>query len=1320
MSKQRQRGRVLDDAAVLDFPLTGVHLIEASAGTGKTYSIANLYLRQILAGREVGEVLVVTFTNAATDELRGRLRARLFDALERLEQGRDGKDAFLNQLAERIRADGEAEQAMRRLRLAVRAMDEAAVFSIHGFCHRALSEFAFNSGQGFGVEVLTDDAELRRIALQDWWRRRAYPLDAAKAALLEQAVGDLEQFRGQLQPLLKPEPRRLLPAVDDVAEVLGRLDALLARLRKIGADWPADGARIKTILTGTKALSQARKSPYRKDVLPAAFADLDAYFAEGAAALPPEAFASLSPATMDCFRLKKPDPALDDPFFARCGEVQSALDDLRNDLRAAALTDAASFVREELTRINRDGRQLSFDELLTTLRDALAGDGGVELAAAIARRFPVAMIDEFQDTDALQWEIFRRLYVGLSGPGSDSDSDSGAPGTGLLLIGDPKQAIYSFRGGDIFTYMAAQRSVAPQNRATLLTNWRSTPEVVGSVNAVFSRRTDAFVFVDAIGFQPSTAAAKAHWILVEEGTDRPALTLWRLPVGDNGKPLNKDDARALANRAVADEIVRLINGARAGRVRLVERASGQADQSGQREQESRPLSPKDIAILVRTRRAGAELRRALAARGVAAVSVERASVYDSEEARALETLMQAALDPRERGAPRLALASTLLGLTYAEMERIAADEMAWADWVDGLVALREAWQRRGFMAMFQRLLWDLTPGGRPVAEVIAAGADAERRLTNLLHLGELVQQAAREQAGMDALLNWFRVQRLESGGDQAGDEQLLRLESDAGLVQIVTVHAAKGLQYPVVFLPDQWDPKITKKDQPIGFHDTAGDLAPLLDIGSDERDRHLCLAERERLAEDVRLAYVALTRAQSAQYLVWGRAGRRDGHAGAAALGWLLHPHQAADVLTTELPNAFAAESADLDADLEALVQSARATVLPLGTELAEPGQGHILLESLQPPDPLERVALLPAEVSAPRLEPARFTGRLVTDWRIASFSSLMRARSMTQPDSVAVAGAGQRVDDEPAPQASAESGVDALGAGLAAAAQSVAGSTAEPVAEPIASLPADDDPALRYPAGSDVGTFLHLLLEHLDFTGDLPAQIEPLSERYSARFGLDHRRHGADTALLLARAVRTPLTEAGLRLADLPAECRLNELAFDLSTRHTDIAALNGLLVRHARASAQQPESAGPVDPPAEPLAKPPTPLAAADFSGMVTGVIDLVFQHDGRFFVADYKSNLLGRRFDDYAPPGLVRAVGEHRYDLQYLLYTLALHRYLRTRISGYDYRQHLGGVFYLFLRGMRPETGPARGVFFTRPDAALIDELDEAIFAWEGSPR
>jgi exodeoxyribonuclease V beta subunit len=1180
-------GTTLDTEGVLAFPLTGIQLIEASAGTGKTYTIANLYLRHIVAGREVGQVLVVTFTTAATDELRGRIRARLFETLDLLERGRETGDDFLRALIARIRTQEAEELTIRRLRLAVRAMDEAAVYTIHSFCQRALTEFAFNSGQQFQMEVLTNDQDLWRQAAQDWWRRTGYPLDTARSRLFQDSLTDLTAFRSLLQPLLGAQQKRLLPDVADLTSVLAGYDAIAAELTKLAPSWEKQGERLSRLLLESKGLSRAKDSPYQADRLTVALADLADYF-EAEDFLPPSACFEVL--TDDCIgnsRLKAPDPGLEDRFFASCGQIWRQLARLKRDLRVAALADAAAFARSKVREAKQQAQLLSFDDLLTEMKSALDRPSGEALAGSIRQQFPVAMIDEFQDTDPVQYGIFCRLYLDR-------------PDCGLIMIGDPKQAIYSFRGGDIFTYMQAKEDVGEAGVHTLETNWRSCPQVISAVNTLFLHRDrDAFVYGDTIPFVPAAAADKAHRNLFRDGDRQPALTLWTLPPKLNNKgeerPLSKDDAHAITHAAVASEIARLIEEGRTGKAKLGDD----------------PLRPKDIAVLVRSAFEATELRQELGRLGVNAVSVEREGVFRSDEAPALQTLLQAVLNPRDRELARLALTSPLLGKDYLALEQISQGDEAYAAWVDSLLQLYETWQRRGFMSMFQQML--RTMG---IAEALSRGDLAERRLTNLLHLGELLQQASKAHAGMDALLTWYRQQR----GESATDEAELRLESDAELVQLVTIHASKGLEYPVVFVPYLWSCRTRRADSLLAFHQ---DKTACLDAGSDAWDAHLCLAEQERLAEDVRLAYVALTRAESALYLVWGRVGSRDGHAGQTALGYLLHPTQASKDLTAALPDAFAGLG-ELRPDVERLERAAK---------------GDIRLETLSqaPEGPSLQAAGPP-----PELAPRPFNGSIATDWRIASFSALTK-------------------DVHSGPVA--------------------------PRSETA------DDVGLRFPAGSQVGSYLHLLLEKLDFQGDPVEQVLVHSAQIAPRFNLDHERHGQDAADLLARVIRTPLNDAGLTLASLAPGQRLNELEFDFATGPVDIAGLDRLL---ERAAGQQ----VPV-------------LTTETFQGMVNGVIDLVFEHGGCFCIADYKSNFLGGALDDYGAERLRAAVFERRYDLQYLLYALALHRFLRTRLADYDYERHFGGVYYLFLRGMRPETGARYGVYQTRPALALIDALDRQIF-------
>ncbi|MGB7931204.1 MAG: UvrD-helicase domain-containing protein, partial [Gammaproteobacteria bacterium] len=538
-------GLMLDPPAVLAFPLTGMQLIEASAGTGKTYTIANLYLRHIVEGRDVAGVLVVTFTVAATDELRGRIRARLFETLALLEHEADTDDSFLAGLSVRLREQGLAEQTVRRLRLAVRAMDEAAIYTIHGFCQRVLSEFAFNSGQQFRLEVLADDVDLWRRAIQDWWRRTGYPLNAVQARLFRDSLGDLEKFEALIKPLLGVQHKRLLPEVESWDRLLTRWDALAVELDALAVRWREDAASLSQIVRESKGLSRAQTSPYHENWLIPSLAVLDDYFAQEQREPPPDDFEVLTAQCMARFALKKADPALDDDFFLRCDGVWETFCTLKRDLRTAALAEAAAFAREQVRQAKFTAQVLSYDDLLAEMYRALHGGNGAALADEVRRRFPVAMIDEFQDTDPVQYGIFRELY-------------RDCPDCGLIMIGDPKQAIYSFRGGDIFTYMQAREDVGAARIYTLGINWRSTPQVLNAVNAVFEQRAvNAFVYGETIPYTAMRASAKPHRHLERSGERSAALQLWLLPEGRDAKggakTLSKEAAAGLSHAAVAQE-----------------------------------------------------------------------------------------------------------------------------------------------------------------------------------------------------------------------------------------------------------------------------------------------------------------------------------------------------------------------------------------------------------------------------------------------------------------------------------------------------------------------------------------------------------------------------------------------------------------------------------------------------------------------------------------------------------------------------------------------------------------------------------------------
>lgn len=1185
----RNRETALDPQTTLALPLDGIKLIEASAGTGKTYTIGNLYLRYILSGRKVSEILVVTFTNAATEELRGRIRERLHQTLKLIQDPQPANDRFLETLQQQIDMEGNQELVVNYLKLAVRSMDEAAIYTIHGFCQRALSDYAFNSGQTFDMELATNDTDLWNEALKDWWRKTAYGLSRQDVLLFNNSLCSIENFTRFQAPLRQAHDKTLLPVTeDDLDAVFSRWHALKENLSSVAGIWQQRREEIITILQNSAALSRAKTLEYHKDNLADFLNRMGAYFLSDNLLEIPGDFKALSAQYLydNSKKTKRDtDPDLRDAFFIDCKKIIDQQKTLQRDFRVAALKEATHYASEHVEQIKQQSQTIAFHDQLTRLYDGLYGSQGEDLADKLRQRFPVAMIDEFQDTDAIQYGIFHKLY-------------HNNPNTSLIMIGDPKQAIYSFRGGDIFTYMRAKAD-ADQSRYTLDTNWRSVPNLIGAVNSIFTFRAKPFIYADAIDYQAVKSATeeekqKPHALLLEKEQPVAPLTLWKIPLNDNGKPQSKGVAEDTLAKTTAGEIARLIHGGSDGSIMIGEK----------------PVVPGDIAVLVRAGYEGARVRQELQAYNINAVTVGRDKVFESEESSGLTLLLEAILNYYDRGSARNALSSNLLGLTYTDVARIQFDEEKWLEWIDDLKEFNRLWQHKGFMTMFQAMLQHLGIGQR-----IAMSDLAERRLTNLLHLAELLQQASKIHPGMDALLGWFK-QQAENGDDEEAE---LRLESDEELVKIVTIHSSKGLEYPIVFLPFLWGchPRKTGGGL-LDFH--GNNLQAFLDAGSDEIKAHLKLAEKERLAEDIRLAYVALTRAKAKVYLAWGRVNLSD----KTAMAYLLHEEQTPEELEHTLPNAFIANRS-VDSDLERLVEKADETI-----ELSEL------------PEIDGSVIQVRGKAQPITWEPKQFKGKIATDWHVTSFSGMTRDIHQTAH------GGSPR---------------------------------------------STDDAVLNFPAGSHVGSFLHLILEHLDFQNDIETQAFELTKQLAPRFNIDSERYRETIAQWMNNIVATPLNQQGLSLRDIALEKRLNELEFDFSIHHVDIPALNRTLEQVAGQS----------------LAK----MEIDNFRGILTGIIDLVFEHNGKFYVADYKSNFLGGVLEDYRPENLRQAVLDRRYDLQYLLYTLALHRYLKQRLDDYCYDQHFGGIYYLFLRGMRPQTGPAYGVFHELPDKKLIETLDQQIF-------
>ncbi len=1197
-------------------PLQGTHIIEASAGTGKTYTISSLFVRLIVeTGLTVNQVLVVTFTKAATEELRERIRGRITDAMGAF-AGNGHEDPFLDQLA---KGNENRDRSLRRLKQALQAFDEAEIFTIHGFCQRLLAEHAFETGSLFETELKTRDAPFQLELVHDFWRTHLYP---AEPEFVNYVLGKKikpDTLLGQLKRVSSHPDISLIPEV--VSGGLDGLGPLRETFQALKEAWPRERdpvvqtlmeAPLNGKIYGT--LASRENGPTTRelkisDLVSAAdrlmaFAHVDVTVLDSVEKL---SYNRLSGAT------RKGGFTPENPVFHLFDNLLSAGAAIREEMDRSILNLKAQLFRSPHDRLKTKKRRRNirtFIDLLTDTRDALRESCGPALVRAIRRKYGAAMIDEFQDTDPVQYEIFKVLF--------------GAEGFPLFLIGDPKQAIYGFRGADVFTYMDAVRTFPA--RYTLRENWRSEPGLITAVNALFNLKEKPFLF-DEIGFADSRPGEKeGRENLTFDGRVEPSFRIWLMEAEEDtpSKDPTKEKAREIIPWALSQEITRLLRLGREKRAFIG----------------NEPLREHHIAVLVRKNREARMVQAALVRKRIPSVLFSAGSLFETREATEMERVMGAVAAPENEPVLRGALATDMLGFDFQSLAGLLEEGKGLEEIVERFRGYHETWMNRGFIVMFRYLLE--REGVR--ARLLSYG-DGERRLTNLLHLSEVLQTAALEHhLGMRGLLKWLTDQR-ESGAKEM-DEHQLRLESDEAAVQIVTVHKSKGLEYPIVFCPFQWDGSRIGNEE-IAFHDESAHRRLTLDMGSPQSQAHKLLAEREALGEDLRLLYVALTRARNRCYLVWGKI---RGSA-ISAPAYLFHgpfatPGREMEETRRRVMDLTKDQIRD---DLHLLEQAAGGTIGVSGLpELEEPRSEGL-------------------EQGVQDLACRRFSAAVAQEWRIWSFSALFAHEPL---------GA-----DDPDHDAGSDT--------TAAAERELAWL---PRPETLSGI-------FEFPRGARAGTFLHDVMEHLDFAVEDPSAARSLIDSKLKEHGFEARWADA-VAEMIPKVLEAPLdpTIAGLKLKGIEKDRRFDEWEFHFPLKRVSPERLGVLFQDHALSDRPIPETIGS--------------LRFAPIKGFMKGFVDLVFEWGRRFHLIDWKSNFLGPEPQAYSQETLAGVMQKEAYHVQSTIYTLALDQYLRSRIPDYDYETHFGGAYYVFLRGVDPELGADFGIYRMRPSATKIETLREAL--------
>jgi exodeoxyribonuclease V beta subunit len=1101
-------------------------------------------------------------------------------------------------------------------------MDESAVYTIHGWCNRMLKQHAFDSGSLFHQELNNDDTELLLQVVRDYWRTHFYSISTTACYGVFKAVKSPAALAKKIRHLLaETEALPLDESLDVLSESKQWETWELERqsLENIARQaWLKDLQAISEVFTEAAEGNWLNQTSYPNNSIQTKLAEITQW-ANGVSIAGMKEIGRFSRVKLNSKTgLKKAFSNHADKFEL---SAFKAIDDLvahtdqENDFSQQLIPHAIQWIRQQYANEKQRLAQITYDDMLTGLDKALQGERGEHLASVIREQYPIAMIDEFQDTDPVQYRIFSTLY-----PAQQS------AGFGCFMIGDPKQAIYSFRGADIFTYLKAHQATTG-NHYTLDTNYRSTQGLVTAVNQVFLQadqtlETGAFQFksgeVNPLPFVNVKAQGrKKHWQV--NGQSPKPLTFWCL---ESNEAISFTDYQKNLAEATASEIVSLLN-------------SAQQDQTGfvAEDGQLEPLKPGHIAILVRTGKEAKLMRKALAKRHLPSVYLsERDSIYATTEANDLLIWLKAFAEPRSERKVRAALSTATFGFTYQQLHHFAVDENSWETQLERFLGYQQRWQQDGILPALRQLINDYNLHGQALEP-----QEGERCLTNLLHLAELLQQASSQLEGEQALIRHL-AEAIEAAAEQSGEEAILRLESDANLIQIITIHKSKGLEYPLVFLPF-----IASFREPKGDYYRFHDQDQTLCIDLDKADDSKAAANAERLQEDLRLLYVALTRAQYACWL--GLAPIKFGNAKAcqlekSAIGYLMgwQGGEAANQLKDKLL-AVKAECQQIS------IQS-----LPMANDAVYSPVAEAALT--------ENIAVAETKVA--------------DNWWIASYSGL----AISEKQSAVSALVSQ--EPESSAESAPENDIEPEQGGYIQA-NALAG-------------------VHQLPRGPGPGVLVHGLLEHLGRAG-FSEIADNASKKQNAIHNLFKHPAWQDKHAILASALDTWLSMPLLAddhdfcLAKLQQGHYQVELEFLIGADE-----LNGVDVQQLDALVTQATFVGQSRPAALPN----------KITGLLKGFIDLVFVHNGRYYVADYKFNHLGDHLSDYAPDKLQTAMLSKRYDLQMVLYLLALHRLLKARLgSDYDYDQYIGGGLYLFLRGAEHES---HGLVYERPKRDLIETLDQ----------
>ncbi|APC96870.1 exodeoxyribonuclease V subunit beta [Francisella frigiditurris] len=1143
-------------------PLNGRHIIEASAGTGKTYNITELYVRLLLEKKLLpSQILVMTFTKDATQEIIGRVESKLRDVIR---NHKSGKEVL-------------SEENYKYLKRALLEIDEAAIFTIHGFCKKVLSEQAFTSGIEMDVSMEVDTSDILQKVVEDFFRNNINNNQENYEYLKAFKLHTPEKFLGR---------NGLWNVVKSNYEILTSKEVFKNDIEHYKRE-------IKVNITNglnTEIDEYIDQKGFRQS-----FERVLMWLDSNDIAIPKDAYLITKGNLKAIYK---------DLISISLKKMISLAEDYTEFKQTQFIQQSCSQIRKNFIKAKEQKGVLDFNDLITKLCQSV--QTSTDIVKTLQTQYPVALIDEFQDTDAEQYQILDTIY-----PTSKEELM-------LLMIGDPKQAIYGFRGGDIFTYLKAKASCPAENHWSMDTNWRSTSQMIKAYNRLFYK--DDYEIDGAVGKDIFSEGIDYQTVKASPNADSKNKVF-----DDNFQPINyfyydvaeddnKNDIDTKLSAWTANEIVRLLS--------------------------SKKVTESDIAILVENGKQAKVIQQALQQKNLSSVYLsQRDNVYKSQEAQEILFLMEGINELENKYLLKKALSTSLLGgsaekfLAYFDEEKIEE----WGRQIDYAKGLRDKWHKYGFMSFIMQILHE---------SFIQRTENKQRVITNVLHLAELIKVAENKYKHPNQLIKWYR-QQIKSDTDLEGE---LRLESNDNLIKIITIHGSKGLEYPIVFIPfaSYVSSKKFLLDKVNKYYDK--ELAQTVyKIGKDDSIKDI--VDNEAVEELMRLFYVAVTRAEHRCYIGVAKYQSKKG---------------AAKIPSDDSYNSPLAQFVNYKKDEDWLEKVQKITNNPANQSLLLEINNFQSIE----------IQHTSYNVANQELKASQIHKLENDNWEMLSFSKI----SKSKPQNIILEKENDESEDD----------------------------KAQEIQQKL---------EFRFTAtkGADIGNILHNVLEHTDFsTGEID---DTLLQEQMNRYKVVAAEDFNNLKSWLEECLTAPISEIEQQSSLVQKESNFQGELFDdnKSVLHTSSFCLKDILNSKTLKEA---EFYFPVT--NKKLYKTNIIKALGEYRGreidydklsnqkvfgMLHGFIDLIFEYNGKYYVADYKSNYLGDSLEDYSQEKMRQKNQDSFYDLQYLIYSVALHRYLSSNLPSYSFDKHFGGVYYFYLRGFKD----GFGVYKTKIERSTLEKMD-----------